>query len=728
MVRILTNSVAFLSLYLLLSCTNSNKDLKYEPNWESLSKQVVPDWFMDAKFGIYAHWGVYSVPAYGDEWYPRHMHDQDHSVNRHHLEKYGDPTKFGYHDFVPMFTAENFNADEWAELFVKAGAKFAGPVAEHHDGFAMWDSDLTTWNAVDKGPKQDIVLALEKAIKKRGMKFITTFHHARNSLWEVNKDNWAGHFDYVKKNYPTLLEDTESALLYGYIPREEFLVLWKEKLREVIDKYQPDLIWFDSWLHEIPDSVKMDFLTYYFNSALKWNKEVVVTYKQEDLPREVAVEDFEKGRLDRLTEYPWLTDDAISWGSWCYTEDLEIKSIETVLHTFIDIVSKNGVLLLNISPKADGTIPEDQKNVLLGVGDWLKVNGEAIYNTRPWIIYGEGPTQMKKAGHFVGRVDYEPQDIRFTRKGNTLYAISLGIPAKVVRIKKLGLNSSLGLECENVSMVGSKENLDWSREDEALVINLPENIPGKHALVFKIDLLGYNYSDIQVEVYDKHTIKASLTLENYNDKVLEKEVYLFVNDKIVETKNVKAVVGTKVDITFNHTISEYGDYQISIGDNKFLIHATNEIVIPSIYLEGEWKFKKGDDLSWKAPGLMDDNWEMVDLPQSWENHSKYTDDNVYGWYRKKIIIPEQWKGNDLIITLGKIDDVDQTYFNGKKIGEKGRFIPNYQTAYDDLREYKIPTQFIEFGKENTISVRVFDAGGNGGIYAGPMGPIKISRP
>jgi len=289
------NSVIFVVLlccFLFVMCISDqgHKAPKgpFTVDWESLSKHnPAPDWFLDAKFGIYFHWGVYSVPAFSTEWYPRRMHELDSKENKHHIATYGQPTEFGYPDFVPMFKAEKFNANEWADLFVRAGARFAGPVAEHHDGFSMWDSDLTPWNAADKGPKRDITGELEKAIHGRGMRFFTSFHHARNNLWKPeNKDDeqWTGHYAPAKLNYPSLLEDPERAILYGYMPREQFLDMWKGKLTEVIDKYHPDIMWFDSWLNEIPDSVKTEYLAYFFNRAHEWGKDVVVTFKQKDLP------------------------------------------------------------------------------------------------------------------------------------------------------------------------------------------------------------------------------------------------------------------------------------------------------------------------------------------------------------------------------------------------------------------------------------------------------------
>ena len=475
---------------------------EFKPTWESLSRhESAPEWFKDAKFGIYFHWGVYSVPAFGSEWYPRNMHIKKNREYKHHVETYGEPTQFGYHDFVPQFKAEKFDAAQWADLFVKAGARFAGPVAEHHDGFSMWASKLTPWNAKDKGPRRDITGELAQAIRKRGMKFVTTFHHARNNLYEKERRggvNWTGHYEFVKKDFPSLLDNKENAILYGYMPREEFLQLWKGKLTEVIDNYQPDLMWFDSWLDEIPDEVKMEYLAYYFNQAQKWNKEVVVTYKQKDLPSNVGVLDLEKSRMDQKTDFYWLTDDTISLGSWCYTQNLRIKSTKRVLHSLIDIASKNGVLILNISPKADGTIPEEQRKVLIETGQWLAVNGEAIYNTRTWYTLGEGPTgkDLPKS-HFGGVADpkagYSSEDIRYTQSkdGKTIYAIALGRPnaSKEMVLTSFAANKlPTTISVADVSVLETGEKITTTRDERGLILTAPKSKVNDLAVVFKISI------------------------------------------------------------------------------------------------------------------------------------------------------------------------------------------------------------------------------------------------
>jgi alpha-L-fucosidase len=472
----------------------------YEESWESLARHnEEPDWFQDAKFGIYFHWGVYSVPAYGDEWYPRWMHFESRDECKHHLEKYGHPSEFGYHDFVPMFTAENFNAEEWAELFKKAGARFAGPVAEHHDGFSMWDSEVTPWNAVDKGPNQDITGKLKKAFDKKGLKLIATFHHARNLQRykdKPNEKNFNNSHYPLFDNMPPTCDDPELNYLYGNIPEDKWLEeVWFGKLKEVIDKYQPDIMWFDSWLDQIPELYRKKYLAYYLNEAEKWNKEVVIVRKQDDLPLDVSVDDLEKSRKNELGEKVWMTDETVSTGSWCYTENLQIKQAADVLHVLIDIVSKNGVLLLNISPKADGTIPENQKNVLLTVGEWLAKYGEAIYETRPWYTFGEGPTKEPE-GHFRNaseflKIKYSAKDVRYTTKGNVIYATVLGWPGENTQILLKSFSSvewKNASEIKDVSMLGCQENIEYHLTDNGLKIKTPIEPTDVIAIVFKIEM------------------------------------------------------------------------------------------------------------------------------------------------------------------------------------------------------------------------------------------------
>lgn len=486
----------------LFSCSNNPKQQEYAPDWESLSKhEASPEWFRDAKMGIYFHWGVYSVPAFGNEWYPRWMHFEGRPEYVHHLENYGKPSEFGYHDFVPMFTAENFDAEEWADLFVKAGARFAGPVAEHHDGFSMWDSEVTPWNAADKGPGRDITGELKKAMTDRDLKFITTFHHAKN-LQRFDSTNFDhrglgfrdSHYPFFEGMPPQSM-DKELRYLYGNIPEEQWLEeVWYGKLKEVVDLYQPDIMWFDSWLDRIPEEYRKKLCTYYLNKAEQWDKEVVIVRKQDDLPLDFTVDDLEKSRKNELGSEPWMTDETISMGSWCYTDNLEIKQAKDLLYVLIDIVSKNGVLLLNISPMADGTIPADQKEVLLDMGRWLERFGEAIYGTRPWYTFGEGPTKEPE-GHFKNReaflkIKYSWKDVRYTKKNNVIYATLLGWPSEDEVVLKAFADSSMPeqVRIRKIAMLGSEEQIEWTMNKEGLTLSVPAKAPDPYAVTYRIEL------------------------------------------------------------------------------------------------------------------------------------------------------------------------------------------------------------------------------------------------
>ncbi|MBT3227677.1 MAG: alpha-L-fucosidase [Candidatus Marinimicrobia bacterium] len=475
----------------------------FEENWESLVKHEDPQWFSDAKFGIYTHWGVYSIPAWGHEWYPRKMYiEKDHRRGNyftHHAETWGDQTKFGYSDFVPLFTAEKFDAQEWADLFKQAGAQFAGPVAEHHDGFAMWDSDLTEWDAMDKGPKRDIVGELATAIRAQDMKFMASLHHARK-WWYFEPSFREDHrFDTQNPDlagpygmFPPIHE-------VGDAPTPAYMKAWEEKTIEVIDKYHPDLLWFDSglerkkfWRESRDDfqAYKKRFLAYYYNESAQRGQDVGVAYKHDDFPAGAGILDFERGRMDSLAPFPWLTDTSIDNVSWSHVENSDYRSVNELIDVLVDIVSKNGCLLLNVGPSADGSIPEGAQQTLLGMGEWLKVNGEAIYDTRPWLKYGEGPTK-EIGGAFSERknkVSYVPQDIRFTANDGVLYVIALGWDdSGQLMINALGESSEHFRPISKVSLLGYEGNLSWENTADHLTVQLPKNQMGQHAFAYKIE-------------------------------------------------------------------------------------------------------------------------------------------------------------------------------------------------------------------------------------------------
>lgn len=473
----------------------------YDSSWRSLREHVTPQWFRDAKFGIYTHWGIYSVPACGKNgtWYPYNMYREGTPQYEYHVKTYGPPSRFGYKDFIPMFTAEKFDPDEWAELFRKAGARFAGPVGEHHDGFAMWASRLTEWNAARMGPKRDVVGELEQAIRKQGMRFMVALHHAENwwffphwrAEYDTSDPRYVGlygplHNQEWARSMPNTLSRSDEWQLQDK-PSKEFLDRWIGKIREIIDTYRPDLLWFDFGLRLIQERYKQEILAYYYTKAREWGKQVVVTYKWHDLVPGSAVVDLELGRFSELTYHDWITDTSVDdQGAWSYVQGAGYKSTTTLVHNLVDNVSKNGHLLLNVGPKANGEIPEPAKDCLLGIGAWLEVNGEAIYGTTPWVTYGEGPTQMKRAGAFSEQeeVQYTAQDIRFTVKDDALFAICLGWPGERVTIKSAA--ALYESEIRSIEMLGVDQALDWTLTADGLTISTPTERPCDHAYVFKI--------------------------------------------------------------------------------------------------------------------------------------------------------------------------------------------------------------------------------------------------
>jgi alpha-L-fucosidase len=491
------NKLLSLIVYLLMAPlailmpVTINAQNVYEPNWNSLKKWQTPQWLRDAKFGIYTHWGIYSVPAQGPNgtWYANQVYTKPDSPQRkYHEATYGPLEKFGYKEFIPMFTGEKFNADEWADLFEKSGARFAGPVAEHHDGFPMWDTRYSDWNAAKMGPKRDVVGELAVSIKKHGMKFVTAFHHAENWFYFPT---WDKRYDCGDPRYSSLYGPIHEV---GALPSKAFLDQWKGKIIEVIDKYAPDFVWFDFGFELVTDSYKQEMLAYYYNWAIKNGKEVVVSYKGHDLPPGAGLLDLELGQEAELTYYEWITDTSIDDGQgWGYVKGLGFKTADNLIDNLIDRVSKNGYLLLNVGPKPDGSIPDQAKERLLAMGDWLRINGEAIYGTTSWVTPGEGPTKLQKGGEFNEKNDmvYTGQDIRFTVKENNLYAIALDWPGEKLLVKSLASRGATwaGLypsEIASVTMLGDGRELKWEMTKEGLSIETPKTKPCDHAYAFKI--------------------------------------------------------------------------------------------------------------------------------------------------------------------------------------------------------------------------------------------------
>jgi alpha-L-fucosidase len=491
----LKKTVLFLMVLAIGFYNCSNTPEKIEYSWESIATVPIPAWFEDAKLGIFIHWGVYAVPGYSDgsfyaEWYPHYMYRKDErSARPYHVEKYG--SEFGYADFVDRFKAEKWDPEEWAELFQKAGARYIAPVAEHHDGFAMWDSDITTWDAMERGPKRDIIGELGESVRKRGMKYVPAYHRER-------------HFNYFDSTAvaPEIAKYPDRAEMYGpFSLTKEFIDDYVARWKELETKYQPDFMWLDHtpyyhwkdkhYVHMIPEYkiAFRDLVADYLNAGQEWGKEVYFNNKGREhiginFPLNVGI----RG-ADNLI----MTESARKWqnpatiaNSYGYAaieeEKQTYKTANELIDLLVDIVSKNGNLLLNVGPRGDGTISETQTDRLLKIGEWLEVNGEAIYGSRPWRDFGEGPNKIQESDD--GKLTFTDKDFRFTKKDNYIFAFIMEWPQD----NKVSIAALAGEGIKNVALLGHGP-VDYKVTDTGLEVQLPQTKPCIGAYTLKIKTL-----------------------------------------------------------------------------------------------------------------------------------------------------------------------------------------------------------------------------------------------
>lgn len=477
-----------------------NEKGKYKPDWVSLSHHKVPEWYMHDKIGVFIHWGIYAVPAYGNEWYSRGMYDKTVREFEHHRSTYGEQKDFGYKDFIPMFKAEKFDPSAWVELFKKAGMKYVMPVAEHHDGFAMYDTAFNRWNAKNMGPCRDVVGELKAECERQGLTFCASTHRAEHYFFmnpgrlcesDVNDEHYADFYGpavYCEEFDPAIIHKT-TADTYALGASEEWLGDWLVRTCELIDKYQPSVLYFDWWIHNHTFKPYLKKLAaYYYNRAEEWGKEVTINYKHEAFPPGVAVFDIERGALTGISPLYWQTDTAIGKQSWGYRADNEYKSSRQVICDLVDIVSKNGNLLINIGPKADGTITDEETKVLLDMGKWLQINGEGIYGTTFWKQFGEGEINAEDGFFKDGdEKKYTAEDFRFTYKNSYLYVFQMR-PSKTIRVKTLKKHLSHDYLIGGVELLGSDEKLCFDRNESCLEITLSKQLETEFPICFKVKL------------------------------------------------------------------------------------------------------------------------------------------------------------------------------------------------------------------------------------------------
>ncbi|MGZ3306619.1 MAG: alpha-L-fucosidase [Asticcacaulis sp.] len=472
----------------------------FKPTAESLKTYQAPDWFRDAKFGIWAHWGPQAVPRKGD-WYARFMYVPGHRDYDHHLKTYGHPSKFGYKDIIPLWTAEKWDPEALMDKYVAAGAKYFVSMGVHHDNFDLWNSKTHRWNAAAMGPKRDVVGEWSKAARKRGLRFGVSEHlgashnwwypsHQFDQFWENGA--MGVNYDGADPKYADLYHEVNGEVFKGdadtwYTTDPKYHQMWFNRIRDLVDNYHPDLLYSDGGMPF--GIVGRSLVAHMYNLAATGKGGTQAVYNCKALGSgefypEACVQDVERGVLKGINPRPWQTD--TSNGDWFYSDGYTYKTAPEVIYMLSDIVSKNGNLLLNIVLYPDGSLPPESQTLLDELTAWMKVNAEAIHGTRPWVAYGEGPTEAAD-GAFHEGANYTARDIRFTTKGNAIYATTLGEPRGSVAIASLGKHGKLGGKAiRSVHLLGVSEPVKFRQDEAALHIDLPSNLPTRHASVFRI--------------------------------------------------------------------------------------------------------------------------------------------------------------------------------------------------------------------------------------------------
>ena len=466
----------------------------FKPTEESLRAYQAPEWFRDAKFGIWAHWGPQAVPRQGD-WYARFMYVPGHPHYDHHLKTYGHPSEFGYKDIIPLWKAEKWDPEALMDLYVAAGAKYFFSMGCHHDNFELWDSAKHRWNAMKMGPKRDVVGEWQKAATKRGLKFGVSEHMGASFGWFAPSHGYdqfwprlGVDYDGADPQYADLYHPRHDEPYKGdtswYAKNPQWHQEWFDRVTDLTSRYKPDLLYTDGALPF--GEVGRAMLSNLYNRSVAdhGSQQAVYTSKMfaaGDWDTQGGTRDVERGVMKGINPLPWQTDTSI--GDWFYSEGYKYKSTDEVVHMLADIVSKNGNLLLNVVLYPDGSLPPESQVFLSEMAAWMKVNAEAIHGTRPWKLYGEGPTETN-VGAFKEDTAYTPQDIRFTTKGGALYAITLGVPQGEVRIASLAKSAG---KVKHVELLGSGP-VAFRQTADALVITAPASLPTRHASAFKVTL------------------------------------------------------------------------------------------------------------------------------------------------------------------------------------------------------------------------------------------------
>ncbi|MDD4968137.1 MAG: alpha-L-fucosidase [Paludibacter sp.] len=493
--------VLLLSANVFMLSAQESTEGKFKATDESLKQYQYPAWFRDAKFGIWAHWGPQAVPRQGD-WYARKLYMQTGSnweteTYNSHLKTYGHPSVSGYKDIIPLWKAEKWNPEELMKLYKRVGAKYFVSMGTHHDNFFLWNSKIHRWNSINMGPKKDVVGLWQKAAQHEGLRFGVSEHLAASYTWfqtahgsDKTGDKAGVPYDGNDPQYEDLYHAKAEPGDNGWLTiNPVWQKEWFNCIEELIDRYHPDFLYSDS---KLPfENTGRSMIAHYYNQDMKKNNgklEAVYTCKEPSNGR--FAQDVERGVLDSISEFPWQTDTSI--GDWYYRTGQKYKTSDEVIQMLVDIVSKNGNLLLNVVQTPEGDLEPDVLNILEKIADWTKVNGEAIYGTRPWKVYGEGPSTNKnqEKGQFGGVKDirdYQPTDLRFTTKDGVLYIFCMNAPTEGIQVKSLGKLSAYSKKAiASISMLGSKSKIQWKQGEGELSITKPADLPSSKVITFAV--------------------------------------------------------------------------------------------------------------------------------------------------------------------------------------------------------------------------------------------------
>ena len=458
----------------------------------SLMNYQCPEWFRDAKFGIWAHWGPQAVPMDGD-WYARGIYEPGNGHYKYHTNHYGHPSEFGYKDIIPLWKAEKWDPDRLMQLYKKAGAKYFVSMGSHHDNFFLWNSKLHRWNAVNMGPKRDVVGDWQKAALKYGLRFGVSEHLGASFTWfqSSHRSDKTG----PKAGVPYDGADPQYQDLYHF-PAEpgdsgwhsknpKWQQQWYNEIKELVDNYQPDLLYSDGGV-VFGNAVGLSMIAHLYNQdAARHGGKVEAVYNCKQRSEGRWVEDLERGIMPRIEPYPWQTDTSI--GDWFYNRKWKFRPVSWVIHMLVDNVSKNGNLLLNVVQRPDGSLDPEVETMLAQLADWNAIHGEVIFGTRPWLVYGESTVKVK-GGSFQRTTSMTPRKSGSPPRAPTLYAIALGWPEDS-RLVVRSLAKPDGKKVNNitaVNLLGYDGKLEWKQTADGLVVTLPAQKVSEYTAALKI--------------------------------------------------------------------------------------------------------------------------------------------------------------------------------------------------------------------------------------------------